>query len=155
MSFWCLNHNNENSDYFSPNHSDFLDIGGACHERYSMALEHCFDSSDLNLDLVTVTNKRNKPIAYCSYLYWTTPDYNDENYSMLNYQLDFIFVREEFRGLRISSNILNRIVIPQLCLYKKNNTTSIQVFDNSEYISDSGWYLGCKVKQGLTMMNSI
>ncbi|EOI3464218.1 hypothetical protein ACMSW1_001667 [Cronobacter dublinensis] len=149
MSFWCLNSRFENINSFNPTNSDFLDIGGACSERYIMALENCFYSHDLNLDLAIVVNKLKKPIAYCSYLYWTTPDYSDQNLNMLNYQLDYIFVRDEYRGKGISSIILDKIVIPELYFYKKSNATSKDVFDNSEYISDEGWYLGCKVKQKL------
>ncbi|KGA39703.1 hypothetical protein KU75_21230 [Pectobacterium odoriferum] len=97
----------------------------------------------MTVSLVVVADEENKPIAYCSFLYWISSSTPTE--IILNFQIDYVYVRDDYRNKKLSTLMAEKFVIPELVLLLKKRTDINNIFNNSEYISAEGYRFGEKV----------
>ncbi|MBA0218674.1 hypothetical protein F9U39_15700 [Pectobacterium versatile] len=143
MSLYCIDMKGNTHNSFTPTPDDFEDIGDACDERYALALRFCTEPDEWTVSLIVVTNEKNKPIAYCSFLYWISSSTPTE--IILNFQIDYVYVRDLYRNKKLSTLMAEKFVIPELVLFLRERTDINDIFNNSEYISAEGYRFGEKV----------
>ncbi|MCO7508965.1 hypothetical protein NJH77_06825 [Serratia fonticola] len=125
-----------------PSVGAFSKCGSNPESRYDMAVRS-------DLDVIVLLDENNNGVGYCSFFMGVVSEpVNNEIIS--HYQIDYVFIREEFRSQKLSC-LMVPFVAEELFsffdeLQKKHHDKKLSITDNSEYVSDGGKKFIEKVK---------
>lgn len=118
-----------------PQLGDFAGCGTNPETRYDMAI-----GSDI--DIVTLIDATGVKVGYCSFF---TNEVSElvGNEVLAGYQIDYVFIKEEFRGRRLSKLmapfLAREIILFINSLKTRHGKAPINFNDNSQYVSTGGW----------------
>ena len=130
----------------------FNHVGNACTERFQDIFDEDF------LHGVVVVNDQNDAIGYCSYWGEYGPHPIKDNITILYFQIDYVYLEPNYRGKNISS-LLAKALAEGIYLLNSSEQRVKQLVDNSQYVSDEGFWFGKRLyrkleEKGFKLFNS-
>lgn len=131
----CIDMQGEVLPSKAPQVGDFSGCGPNPETRYDMAI-------DSDIDIVTLIDAAGVRVGYCSFF---TNEVSELvcNEVLAGYQIDYVFIKEEFRGKGLSKLmapfLAREIILFVNSLQTRHGRVPINFNDNSQYVSTGGW----------------